>query len=154
METENAKKIIEKVFTLLSIPMESVTYTLDEKRGHIFSVKSAEFERLSGETESLARDLVYLFKKLFNKNALPGEETFKCTIDINDMQSKSDARIKMKALNAAEEARNLKTDVLLEPMSSYERMVVHSALAGTPDITTESVGLYKERRVKIKYLAI
>ncbi len=60
----------------------------------------------------------------------------------------------MKALNVAEEARNLKTDILMEPMSSYERMVVHSTLAGIPDISTESVGLGKDRRLKVKYLAI
>ena len=60
----------------------------------------------------------------------------------------------MKALNIAEEARNLKTDILMDPMSSYERMVVHSTLAGTPDISTESIGEGRERRIKVKYLAV
>jgi len=154
MDTEKAQKTIEQIFTLLSIPFESIVYSNHEKRGHIFSIKSAEFEKLSLEREDLTRDLTYLLKRIFNKNALPGEEIFKCSIDINDMQSKTDARIKMKALNAAEEARNLKTDVTMDPMSSYERMVVHSALSGIPDISTESTGVGRERRVKVKYLAI
>ncbi len=154
MNSEEAKKVIEKIFNLLSLPVESLTYALDEKRGHIFSIKSAEFEKVSSERPDLAKDLIYLLKRIFNKNSPVGEELFKCTIDINDMQSKADARIKTKALNAAEEARNLKTDVVMDPMSSYERMVVHSTLAGTPDITTESVGEGRERKVKVKYLAI
>ena len=154
MDTEKAKKIIEQIFIFLSIPTEAVAYNLDEKRGHVFLIKSAEFEKVSLDKPDLARDLVYLLKRIFNKNSLPGEETFKCTIDINDLQSKADAKIKMKALNAAEEARNLKTDVVMEPMSSYERMVVHSTLAGSPDISTESDGMGRERRVKIKYLSI
>jgi predicted RNA-binding protein Jag len=154
MDTEKAKKIIEEVFNKLGLPMEALVYSLDEKRGHMFSIKSAELEKLSIEREDLAKDLVYLLKRLFNKNSLPGEEIYKCTIDINDLQSKSDEKIKMKALNAAEEARNLKTDVTMEPMSSYERMVVHSTLAGSPDISTESVGIGKDRRLKIKYLSI
>lgn len=154
MDSEKAKKIIEQIFVLISVPTEAVTYSLDEKRGHVFSVRSAEFERLSSEREDLNRDLVYLLKRIFNKDALPGTETFKCTIDINNLQSKADARIKMKALNAAEEARNLKTDVLMEPMSSYERMVVHSTLALGQDISTESVGIGRDRRVKVKYLPI
>lgn len=154
MDQEKAKKIIEQVFILLSIPTEAIEYTQHEKRGHIFSIKSVEFERISLEREDVGRDLTYLLKRIFNKNAFPGEENFKCTIDINDQQSKVDAKIKMKALNAAEEAKNLKTDVLMDPMSSYERMVVHSALAGSPDITTESVGEGRERRVKVKYLSI
>jgi spoIIIJ-associated protein len=154
MDSERAKTIIEQTFSLLGIPTESVIYSLDDKRGHIFSIKSAEFEKVSLERPDLAKDLVYLLKRLFNKNSLPGEELFKCTIDINDLQSKSDARIKMRALNAAEEAKNLKTDVTLEPMSSYERMVVHSTLAGLSDISTESVGEGRDRKVKIKYLSI
>jgi spoIIIJ-associated protein len=154
MDTEKAQKTIEQIFILIGIPTEAVSYSLDEKRGHVFSVKSVEFEKVSLDPEDLARDLVYLLKRIFNKNALPGKETFKCTIDINDLQSKADARIKMKALNAAEEARNLKTDVLLEPMSSYERMVVHSTLSLGGDVSTESVGVGRERRVKVKYLAI
>jgi len=154
MDTEKAKKIIEDIFGLIGIKYEAITYAADEKKGHIFSIKSEEFGQLSTEREDMTKDLVYLLKRIFNKSAFPGEETFKCTIDINDMQSKADARIKTKALNAAEEARNLKTDVILDPMSSYERMVVHSALTNIPDISTESVGEGRERKVKVKYLAI
>ena len=154
METEKAKKTIEEIFKLMGVAVEEIAYTLNEKRGHVFSIKSADLEKLSQEKEDLNRDLVYLLKRIFNKDAKPGEELFKCTIDINNQQSKADEKIKMKALNAAEEARNLKTDVLMDPMSSYERMVVHSTLAGQPDVSTESAGEGRERRVKVKYLAI
>ena len=153
MDTKKAQKIIEEIFQLINMPTESVSYSLDEKRGHIFSIKSAEFERVSLGKEEMVKDLVYLLKRLFNKNSV-GEEVFKCTVDINDLQSKTDDKIKIKALNAAEEARRLKTDVLLDPMSSYERMVVHSTLSDGIDISTESVGEGRERRIKVKYLAI
>jgi spoIIIJ-associated protein len=154
MDTENAKKVIEQYFKLLNIAVESVVYSLDEKRGHVFTIKSAEMEKITSEREDFSKDLIYLLKRTFNKGATPGEEIFKCTIDINDLQSKADEKVKMKALNAAEEARNLKTDVVLEPMSSYDRMVVHSTLSGLPDISTESVGEGRERKVKVKYLAV
>ena len=153
MDTKKAQKIIEEIFQLINMPTESVSYSLDEKRGHIFSIKSAEFERVSLGKEEMVKDLVYLLKRLFNKNSV-GEEVFKCTVDINYLQSKTDDKIKIKALNAAEEARRLKTDVLLDPMSSYERMVVHSTLSDGIDISTESVGEGRERRIKVKYLAI
>jgi len=154
MDTENARKTIEEIFILLNIPTESVTYTFDEKRGHIFSVKSEELEKISSDKTDIVKDLTYLLKRIFNKNSPAGEEMFKCTIDINDLQSKADARIRIKALNAAEEARNLRTDVIMDSMSSYERMIVHSTLAEISDITTESFGEGRERRIRIKYLAI
>jgi spoIIIJ-associated protein len=152
---ENDKvKIIEQIFNLMGTPAESVVYSLDEKRGHVFTVKSIEFEKISVGRDDLAKDLLYLIKRIFNKSAVSGAEIYKCTIDINDLQSEADARIIAKAQEAATEARNLKTDILMEPMSSYERMVVHSALTGNTDISTESVGEGKERRIKIKYLPI
>ncbi len=154
MDTDKAKRIIEQVFSLIGTPVDSIEYSLNEKRGHIFSIKSVEFSNISNEREDLTRDLVYLLKRLFNKDISTNEDSLKCTIDINDLQSKIDDKIKIKALNAAEEAKNLKTDVLMSPMSSYERMVVHSILADQIDITTESVGIGKERQVKVKYLAI
>ncbi len=154
MDIEKAKKIIEQVFTLMEIPTESIEYTLDDRKGNIFSIKSEEFEKLSIENSDLARDIIFVLKRMFDKTSLSLEENLKCTIDINNMQSKADDCIKIKALKAAEEAKNLKTDVLMDTMSSYERMIVHSTLADSPDITTESVGEGRERRVKVKYLAI
>lgn len=153
MEIEKAKKIIVDIFNLIGSPAEEVSYLNDEKRGHIFKVKSPEFEKVSVGREDLSRDLVYLLKRIFNKD-LQKEDLFKCTIDINESQFKADSKIKTKALEAAEEARKLKTDILLDPMSSYDRMLVHSVLSEISDISTESVGEGRERRIKIKYLSI
>jgi spoIIIJ-associated protein len=154
MDTEQAKKIIEQTFTLLGLSFESIIYSVDSKRGHIFSIVSVEFEKISSENSDLVKDLVYILKRMFNRSAKPGEDVFKCTVDINNQQSKTDDKIKAKALSAAQEAKNLKMDVTMDPMSSYERMVVHSTLADDPDISTESVGEGRERRVKVKYLSI
>jgi spoIIIJ-associated protein len=154
MDIEKAKKIIEQIFNFLGTPTESITYSLDEKRGHSFAIKSVEFEKISLEKESLIKDLVYLLKRIFNQNSLSSEDSFKCTIDINNQQSKLDEALKTKALTTAEEVRKLKTDILMDPMSSYERMVVHSTLSTLSDISTESVGEGRERRIKVKYLAI
>lgn len=155
MDTEKAKKTIEEILNLIGIPAEEISYSFDEKKGHVFSVKSVGLDKISQERgEDITRDLVYLLKRLFSKSTTADEEGLKCTIDVNDHQSKTDEKIKLKALNSAEEARNLKTDVVMDPMSSYERMIVHSTLSGLTDISTESTGEGRDRRVKVKYLAI
>ena len=151
MTPEKANQIIVEVFKYLGFTAE-VNYVNDPSRGHIFTVKCPEFAAYCGEKDEINRDLVFLFKRMFNKT--PGEETFKCTIDINGDQSRRDANVKMRALNAAEEARSLKTDVVLPPMSPYERMVVHSTLAGQKDIQTESIGEGRSRQVKVVYKSI
>ncbi len=150
MTPEQATQIIKEVFNKLGFTSE-VVYLNNPSRGHIFTISAPEYAVYIGERDDITRDLIFLLKRIFNKE---GVETFRCTIDINGDQSRRDAYIKMKALNAAEEARSLKTDVLLPPMSSYERMIVHSALVDQNDITTESVGEGKNRQVKVKFSTI
>ncbi len=152
METEKAKKTIEDIFNFLNSPIQSIDYKFDENKGHFFSIRSEEFEKLALTYENLTHDLIYLLRKIFNQGHSI-EEEIKCTFDINDLQAKEDNKIKLKALNAAEEARSLKTDILLDPMSSYQRMLVHSTLAESPNIKTESFGEGRDRRIKIVYTA-
>ena len=52
----------------------------------------------------------------------------------------------------ASRAKTFKRDIELEPMSSYERMIVHSTLADDTAVRTESDGEGKFRKVIIKYI--
>ena len=56
-----------------------------------------------------------------------------------------------KAKMLAERAKSLHVDVEMEPMTPYERMVVHTTLAGDLEVETASVGFGKDRKVVIKY---
>jgi spoIIIJ-associated protein len=42
-----------------------------------------------------------------------------------------------------------KVPFTLEPMSAYERRIVHMALTNHPDVTTQSIGVGDERRIVI-----
>ena len=52
----------------------------------------------------------------------------------------------------AERAKAFQSDVEMDSMSSYERMVVHAAPADDPNIKTESKGTGRERKVVVKYV--
>jgi spoIIIJ-associated protein len=54
------------------------------------------------------------------------------------------------AKKVADEVRQTGGSVSLEPMSPYERRIVHLALEGDPNVITESKGEGEERRVVIK----
>jgi spoIIIJ-associated protein len=81
-----------------------------------------------------------------------GEERTKFFIDVNDYQAKLEEELKNKAKVMSERARSFKIDIELEPMSSYERMIIHSCLQDIPDIKTESKGFGHDRRIVIKYV--
>ena len=74
-------------------------------------------------------------------------------IDINEQRTKHIRDLQTKALMMAERARSLQYDVELTPMSSYERLIIHTTLQDAANVKTESQGEGRERRVVIKYAA-
>ena len=74
------------------------------------------------------------------------------TIDINGFQKKRIENVRAIAHMMAERARYFKSNIEVDPMSAFERRVVHEFLAGETDLKTESTGYGPTRRVVIKYL--
>lgn len=72
-------------------------------------------------------------------------------VDINDFQKKKIDGIKAIAHMMSERARYFKSNIEFEPMSSFERRIVHEFLAEALDLKTESIGVGPTRRVVIKY---
>lgn len=71
-------------------------------------------------------------------------------IDAGDYQRHRIEEIKERARMGAQRVRYFKKEVVMQPMSSYERRIVHVALIGDPDVATESIGEGENRRVVIK----
>ena len=71
-------------------------------------------------------------------------------LDINHYRRDRENIIAELARAAAKRATVTKEQVSLPAMNSYERRLVHVALAIHPDVATESVGAGKERYVIIK----
>jgi len=74
-------------------------------------------------------------------------------VDVNEYRSKQIKDLQSKALMMAERARSFQYDVELSPMSSYERLIIHTTLSDAPNVKTESQGEGRNRRVVIKYAA-
>lgn len=72
-------------------------------------------------------------------------------IDINGFHKKRIETIKNMVHMMAERARYFKSSIEVEPMSAFDRRMVHEFLAEAADLTTESKGTGAERRVVIKY---
>ena len=71
-------------------------------------------------------------------------------IDVNDYQRHHIEEIKERARMGAQRVRYFKKDVVLQPMNSYERRIIHTTLMEDPDVETESMGEGDDRRVVIK----
>ena len=71
-------------------------------------------------------------------------------VDTGDYQRGHIEEIKERARMGAQRVRYFKKEVVLQPMNSYERRIIHMALMEDPDVATESMGEGENRRVVIK----
>ena len=80
-----------------------------------------------------------------------GAEATKFLLDVNGYQIKRLGVLEQQAKVLAERARTFKTDVEMSPVNAYERMIIHNLFTRDPDITTESKGAGKQRRIVFRY---
>ncbi len=142
------KLTIKNLIELLGF--ESVEINVTEQNGIFVVDLQAQDERaFLGKDNERFDAFSHLAKKILVK--VLGENV-RFVIDVNNLRSKNDESLKIRADILADRARSFKKDMEFPPMTSYERRVVHSALEGSPFIKTESVGEGKERRLVIRYI--
>ena len=125
----------------------------------IFNVRADDARSLIGVHGDTVHALDMLVKKIYEKrNPVPGSgEPSAQTggpmflIDVNEYRAKQIKDLQSEALMMAERARSFQYDVELSPMSSYERLIIHTTLQNAPNVKTESQGEGRNRRVVIKY---
>ena len=146
------KSTIEELLRLMKISFDSVEilenqYTLSPK----FVIKTADSALLIGTKGANLLAFNHVIKKIAGSGK-EEEDAPKFFIDVNNYQEKLEEELKNKAKIMSDRARSFKVDIELDPMSSYERMIIHSYLQNIPDIKTESKGEGRNRRVVIKFV--
>lgn len=123
----------------------------------VFNIGTDDARTLIGMHGDTVHALDLLVKKIYEKRnpARDGGEAQAplFLIDVNEYRVKQIKDLQAKALMMAERARSFQYDVELSPMSSYERLIVHTTLQNAPNVKTESQGEGRSRRVVIKYSA-
>ncbi|MFA5841617.1 MAG: R3H domain-containing nucleic acid-binding protein [Candidatus Paceibacterota bacterium] len=150
MNSDEIKSIIEELLQKLSAEFVSVDFSDEEGDGVIrFAIKTNEPDVLIGRDGITLLAMNHVVRKMAEKEDDPLNPKF--IIDVNDYQKNKLDELKQKAKMMAERARFFKSSIPLEPMSSYERMIVHSFLSVFDDLATESAGEGPLRHVVIKY---
>lgn len=78
------------------------------------------------------------------------EENAKVFVEINDYKKKKEEKLRRLANKMAANCVKFRRPIKLEPMSAYERLIIHRELADRKDVETESIGEEPRRRVVIK----
>jgi spoIIIJ-associated protein len=80
------------------------------------------------------------------------DSNVRVNVDVGGYKRRRDDRLRNEAKKVAAQVRKRGEPVELDPMSAAERRVVHMAVADDPDVTSESAGEGRDRRVVLKPL--
>jgi spoIIIJ-associated protein len=99
-------------------------------------VRAGDSGRLIGRQGQTLSDLQYILNRiLFQQD----QSAPKITVDVAGYRAEAREALVRHALDAAEKVRKWGDIVELEPLSAFDRRIVHHALKDDPDITTQSV---------------
>ena len=128
------KETLEKILAALGFPATVEEHKLEE--GVLLDVKTDDAGRLIGRQGQTLSDLQYITNRiLFQQDA----NTPKVMVDVGGYRAQAREALVKKAKDAAEKVRRWGDAVELEPMTAFDRRVVHQALKDDPDVETHSV---------------
>ena len=132
--TAQPKATLEKLLELLHFPATVEEHPMDDSL--LLDVKTEDSGRLIGRQGQTLSDLQYITNRLLFQQ---DKSAPKVLVDVSGYRfQQRDALIK-KAREAAEKVRRWGDVVELEPLSAFDRRIVHAAIKDDPDIETHSV---------------
>ena len=129
-----SKATLEKLLELLGFPATVEEHSLEE--GILLDVKTDDPGRLIGRQGQTLADLQYITNRLLFQQDLNAP---KVMVDVGGYRTQAREALVKKAKDAAEKVRRWGDVVELEPLSAFDRRIVHQTLKDDPDIETHSV---------------
>ena len=144
-DQQTIKDVLRSILDFTGIQAEIETRVSDETL--VFNLKTEDSSLLIGQHGANLNALQYMTRILSYKKLL---QPAYFVVDVGGYKQEREEFLRELAKAAAERVRDTKESLLLKPMVSYERRVVHAEISKLPDIMTESVGEEPERRILIK----
>jgi spoIIIJ-associated protein len=128
------KATLEKILELLGFNVTVEEHPLDD--GVLLDVKTEDSGRLIGRQGQALSDLQYITNRLlFQQDAAAP----KVMLDVGGYRAQAREALVKRAQDAAEKVRRWGDVVELEPLSAFDRRIVHQALKDDPGVETKSV---------------
>lgn len=128
------KQTLEKVLTLLGFDVAIDEHHMDD--GILLDVKTEDSGRLIGRQGQTLSDLQYITNRLLFQQ---DPSAPKIMVDVSGYRAQNREALVRKAKEAAEKVRRWGDVVELEPLSAFDRRIIHQALKDDPGIETHSV---------------
>ena len=149
-KAQTTKNKLQEVLTnIFNITGESdINYTIETKANQlVLDINGKNVSHLIGHRGKTIEALQSLLNSILQRE---DEEYAKIFVEVNGYKKQKEEKLKRLANKMADNVIKFRKPIRLEPMSAYERLIIHSELAKRSDVETESQGEEPRRRVVIK----
>ncbi len=146
---ENMAISVKEIVVSQEDDSKTVWYSVSVSEPHFFTTREGE---ALASLNHLVRRIIESKTPMSDIGEAKNAQYNPILIDIGDFQKKRVANIKTIAHMMAERARYFKSNIEVDPMSAFDRRIVHEHLSNATDLKTESSGFGPTRRVVIKYI--
>ena len=140
---ENINSFLEEFLKEVS---ESISYKVETKDNTLkVMIKGGDSTRLIGYRGEALNALQTIISKIANK----GQENIKVILDIGNYKDTRKKTLENLAKKLEKTVIKTQKCITLEPMTAYERKIIHSVLQTSEFVKTYSIGENENRRVVI-----
>jgi len=143
---EIIKLTIEDILKAMDFEGE-VAFHDNWEENNLVGIKTNQANFLIGNEGSNLNALQHIVRVLVAKKV---GESVPFILDVNDYRQNRIDYLKRLSENIAQKAMKEKLVVTLQPMPSFERRIIHTALSKYSQINTESIGEEPARKITIK----
>lgn len=131
-----AKDFLREIFVAIELSVDVKCDFLDEKNLEI-NLSGENMGVIIGKRGQTLDALQYLTSIIVNKN---DDKFVNVTMNTEFYREKRKETLENLAMSLARKAKHLRKDIVLEPMNSSERRIIHSTLQNDKYVTTHSEG--------------
>lgn len=149
-QAENTIKRLDKILKeLFSITGDKeLEYKLEKGKNQInLTITGDKVSHLIGYKGKTIESFQSLLNAMLQRE---NEESAKVFVEVNDYKKRKEEKLKILANKMANNVIKFRKPIRLEPMSAYERLIIHTELAKREDVETESQGEEPRRRIVIR----
>lgn len=146
-EEQKVKELVEKIISLMGLDLD--TYVEERENDFLVNITGQDTALFIGKRGDSIEEFQTIVNNIYNKNKLR-DEMKKITVDSNNYIVKREQTLTNLAKRTAGKVIRDQKDFKFEAMNSYERRIIHSALAGHDKVITESYGKEPNRYVMVK----
>lgn len=140
---------VKQLVANLGISAEVTLYHCEDNSRRIV-ISGEDAAMLIGHHGEALDSLQYLANLASTKKNANGERNRRrVTIDIEGYRAKREETLRALARKMAAKALRQRRNVMLEPMSAYERRIIHSEIQGIAGVSTNSIGSDNNRKIVI-----